>query len=57
MDPEYPQERLAYLMQDSGMALLLTDSQVAQRLPIPSDLAVLELDGLSLAAHADTAPR
>ncbi|MBK5542603.1 amino acid adenylation domain-containing protein [Pseudomonas sp. TH07] len=57
LDPEYPQERLAYLMQDSGMALLLTDSQVAQRLPIPSDLAVLELDGLSLAAHADTAPQ
>ncbi|VVP79795.1 D-alanine--poly(phosphoribitol) ligase subunit 1 [Pseudomonas fluorescens] len=48
LDPEYPRERLAYLMQDSGMALLLSDTALLQRLPVPQDLDTLALDELRL---------
>ncbi|GGP09404.1 amino acid adenylation domain-containing protein [Nonomuraea glycinis] len=33
LDPAYPQERLAYLLEDSGAALLITDSTYRDRLP------------------------
>ncbi|WP_139134216.1 AMP-binding protein, partial [Pseudomonas sp. 1D4] len=51
LDPEYPQGRLAYLFEDSGIALLLTQSHLRAGLPIPAGLPVLELD--QAAAWAD----
>ncbi|NWC10473.1 amino acid adenylation domain-containing protein, partial [Pseudomonas agarici] len=56
LDPEYPGERLAYLMQDSGVALLLTDSALAARLPVPAHLRCLLLDQLDLAGLPRSAP-
>ncbi|WP_409274914.1 non-ribosomal peptide synthase/polyketide synthase, partial [Pseudomonas sp. KCJK9111] len=56
LDPQYPRERLAYLMQDSGMALLLSDSALIQRLPVPDGLATLALDHMDLAAQPCHAP-
>ncbi|SNB79984.1 non-ribosomal peptide synthetase [Pseudomonas sp. LAIL14HWK12:I4] len=56
LDPQYPRERLAYLMQDSGMALLLSDSALMQRLPVPEGLATLALDHMDLAAQPCHAP-
>ena len=56
LDPEYPQERLAYLMRDSRMALLLSDSVLRRRLPIPDDLPVLEVDQLDARELPDTDP-
>nr|WP_231670471.1 non-ribosomal peptide synthase/polyketide synthase [Pseudomonas quasicaspiana] len=56
LDPEYPQERLAYLMRDSRMALLLSDSVLRQRLPIPDDLPVLEVDQLDNLAQPANDP-
>ncbi|NIX91855.1 non-ribosomal peptide synthase/polyketide synthase [Pseudomonas fulva] len=56
LDPQYPRERLAYLMQDSGMALLLSDSALLQRLPVPDGLATLALDHMDLAAQPCHAP-
>ncbi|WP_297835459.1 non-ribosomal peptide synthetase, partial [Pseudomonas sp.] len=35
LDASYPRERLAYLMQDSGIALLLTDTSLLGILPVP----------------------
>uniref|UniRef100_UPI000B221F0F non-ribosomal peptide synthetase n=1 Tax=Pseudomonas aeruginosa TaxID=287 RepID=UPI000B221F0F len=35
LDLAYPRERLAYLMQDSGIALLLSESQALVQLPVP----------------------
>ncbi|TRX76808.1 non-ribosomal peptide synthase/polyketide synthase [Pseudomonas mangiferae] len=43
LDVDYPAERLAYMMQDSGLALLLTQSHLTA-LPVPAGLAVLALD-------------
>ena len=56
LDPQYPRERLAYLMQDSGMALLLSDSALMQRLPVPEGLATLALDHMDLASQPCHAP-
>ncbi|MBL0385640.1 amino acid adenylation domain-containing protein [Tumebacillus sp. ITR2] len=33
IDPAYPQDRIAYMMEDSGIELLLTQSKLAERLP------------------------
>ncbi|RON47134.1 non-ribosomal peptide synthetase [Pseudomonas frederiksbergensis] len=56
LDTSYPRERLTYLMQDSGLALLLSDSRICAQLPIEDAMKVLELDRLDLSAHAVTAP-
>ncbi|MET3441655.1 amino acid adenylation domain-containing protein [Variovorax paradoxus] len=51
MDPEYPAERLAYMVQDSGVALLLTQSHLQPQLPGAEGLRVLALDTLVLDAQ------
>ncbi|MGY2334305.1 non-ribosomal peptide synthase/polyketide synthase [Pseudomonas sp. SDO5511_1_S431] len=56
LDASYPAERLAYMMQDSGIALLLTEQRLRTQLPIPAQVQVLELDRLVLDDFADTAP-
>jgi amino acid adenylation domain-containing protein len=45
LDPGYPAERLAYMLADSGMKALVTESAVAGQLPeLPAEVAVLRLD-------------
>ena len=44
LDPEYPADRLSYMFEDSGIGLLLTQSHLRERLPLPADLPVLLLD-------------
>ncbi|WP_085656286.1 non-ribosomal peptide synthetase [Pseudomonas sp. B11(2017)] len=56
LDTSYPRERLAYLMQDAGLALLLTDSRVSAQLPVGEALSVLELDRLDLSDRPAQAP-
>ncbi|WP_139269943.1 non-ribosomal peptide synthetase, partial [Pseudomonas aeruginosa] len=41
LDLAYPRERLAYLMQDSGIALLLSESQALVQLPVPAGVPAL----------------
>lgn len=63
LDPDYPQERLSYLIADSGISLLLTEADVRPRLPVPDGLPVLLLsdaaqaegrpDAPAVAVHAD----
>ncbi|HWD31775.1 MAG TPA: amino acid adenylation domain-containing protein [Pseudomonas sp.] len=54
LDPEYPEERLAYMIVDSRIALLLTQSHL--RLPCPAELPVLALDRLALDAFPSHSP-
>ncbi|MFV0674376.1 amino acid adenylation domain-containing protein [Variovorax sp. tm] len=51
LDPGYPVERLSYMIEDSAIALLLTQSHVVGRLPLGGSLATLELDTLELHGH------
>jgi amino acid adenylation domain-containing protein/non-ribosomal peptide synthase protein (TIGR01720 family) len=52
LDIDYPPERLAFLMRDAGVALLLTQSHVAPRLPIPDGVPCIALDALDDAGLA-----
>ncbi|WHS58674.1 non-ribosomal peptide synthase/polyketide synthase [Pseudomonas sp. G2-4] len=56
LDTSYPRERLAYLIEDSGLALLLTDSRVSAQLPLEGADQVLELDRLDLSLQPTHAP-
>ncbi len=46
LDPNYPAERLAFMLEDSGIAVLLTQSAVLPRLPVAagSDIRAVCLD-------------
>ncbi|WP_460141185.1 non-ribosomal peptide synthetase [Pseudomonas sp. S2_E01] len=55
LDTRYPRDRLAYLIEDSGLALLLTDSSVSAQLPVNG--TVLELDRLVLDDQPTSAPQ
>ncbi|MBD9443941.1 non-ribosomal peptide synthetase [Pseudomonas sp. PDM04] len=57
LDTRYPRERLAYLIKDSGLALLLTDSSVAAQLPVHGAVERLELDRLDLDDQPTRAPQ
>ncbi|MFK3774285.1 amino acid adenylation domain-containing protein [Pseudomonas sp. NPDC089406] len=47
LDPDYPAERLAYLFEDSGIALLLSQSWLLDALPGSGALPTLALDTLA----------
>lgn len=40
IDPAYPQERLAFILEDSGVSVLLTQAQLIEKLPQPSSRIV-----------------
>ncbi|WP_425272953.1 amino acid adenylation domain-containing protein, partial [Pseudomonas reidholzensis] len=56
LDPEYPQDRLSYMFEDSGIALLLTQSHLRDALPIPAGLHTLDLDTGNLTGYSDSNP-
>ncbi|MHC6226524.1 amino acid adenylation domain-containing protein [Pseudomonas sp. X10] len=48
LDIDYPQERVRWIVEDSGMPLLLTQSSVRSRLTGIAGCALVELDSLAL---------
>lgn len=44
LDPEYPPDRLDFMIKDSGIRLLLVETQFLGRLPVTDGLSVIELD-------------
>ncbi|KPU61153.1 D-alanine--poly(phosphoribitol) ligase, subunit 1 [Pseudomonas fluorescens] len=48
LDADYPTERLAYMLSDSGVELLLTQSQLLDRLPATEGVSVIAMDALHL---------
>ncbi|MDH6593496.1 amino acid adenylation domain-containing protein [Variovorax sp. TBS-050B] len=53
LDPEYPAERIACMIEDSALALVLTQEHLKDRLPAGAAFPrVLALDGLDLSASA-----
>ncbi|TBV11425.1 non-ribosomal peptide synthetase, partial [Stutzerimonas kirkiae] len=44
LDLEYPQDRLEYMIEDSGIQLLLTQAHLQDQLPIPGHVQYLNLD-------------
>ncbi len=56
LDPNYPNERLAFMLADSGAALLLSRHDLLAGLDLPADLPVLPLDALPPEPRAESAP-
>jgi amino acid adenylation domain-containing protein len=56
IDPSYPDARIAYMIEDSGAAVVITDRTVAPRLPSGARLLVLEDEVERLRELMDTAP-
>ena len=56
LDPEYPRERLAYMIEDSGIDLLLTQAHLLAELPLGEGVRSLVLDQPDawLAGHGDS---
>ena len=48
LDADYPAERLAYMLQDSGVDLLLTQTGLLERLPACAGVSVIAMDALHL---------
>ncbi|HEX6738318.1 MAG TPA: amino acid adenylation domain-containing protein, partial [Vicinamibacteria bacterium] len=44
LDPHYPEERLAYMLEDSGVETVLTQRAVLEALPLLAERTVLPLD-------------
>ncbi|WP_244425490.1 condensation domain-containing protein, partial [Bradyrhizobium sp. STM 3843] len=57
LDPRYPTERLAYMLGDAKVLVLLTQQAVAERLPASSARLVrLDADRQAIVAQPETAP-
>ncbi|HET7461385.1 MAG TPA: amino acid adenylation domain-containing protein, partial [Longimicrobium sp.] len=57
LDPAYPRERLGYMLEDAAVALVLTDSTLADRLPEDAPaLLLLDLERDVIAAESADAP-
>jgi amino acid adenylation domain-containing protein len=56
MDPAYPNERLAYMLDDANAPVLVTSSSIAHRLP-EAKRDVVNIDGPEVAAGPDHLPR
>ncbi|WP_345983919.1 amino acid adenylation domain-containing protein [Streptomyces sp. DSS69] len=56
VDPEYPEERIGYLLSDSGARLLVTRSDLAGRLPGDVPTVLLDTARDELEAQSPTAP-
>ncbi len=46
LDPSYPRERRAWMLEDSGARVVVTTEPLRDELPVPDGVAVLLLDGL-----------
>jgi amino acid adenylation domain-containing protein/thioester reductase-like protein len=51
LDPEYPPDRLAYMLQDTAAPVVLTQSHLLDRLPEPADASSRQVLGLDTQWH------
>ncbi|MBG4947600.1 pyoverdine non-ribosomal peptide synthetase PvdD, partial [Pseudomonas aeruginosa] len=56
LDPAVPEERLAHILDDSGVRLLLTQGHLLEHLPRQAGVEVLAIDGLVLDGYAESDP-
>jgi non-ribosomal peptide synthetase component F len=57
LDPAYPQERLAFMLSDAQVSVLLTQHQLVEKLPEhQADLVCLDTDWKAIAQHSQDNP-
>jgi amino acid adenylation domain-containing protein len=55
LDPSFPEDRLAFMVKDSGLELLLTQSSLAQQLSFigKAQVVMLDADATAIAVHSN----
>ena len=56
LDPDYPPDRLAHIVDDSGLALIVTQASIRSRLPARGNVRVLCMDGADAPGSRDASP-
>jgi amino acid adenylation domain-containing protein len=56
LDPAYPPERLAHMLADAGITLLVTQRRIQALLPVPVGVRCIDLDDDTLNTEPDAAP-
>ncbi|HEX9935922.1 MAG TPA: condensation domain-containing protein, partial [Longimicrobium sp.] len=56
LDPAYPEDRLAYMLEDSGAEIVLTTSALRGRVPAGATILCLQCDAGAIAAEPADAP-
>ncbi|WP_431262114.1 amino acid adenylation domain-containing protein [Roseateles chitinivorans] len=56
LDPELPADRLAYMLEDSGVSLVLTQSHLRDRLPGGQGHRFVDIDTVDVSEHSRTNP-
>ncbi|MFL5542395.1 MAG: condensation domain-containing protein, partial [Longimicrobiaceae bacterium] len=56
LDPAYPDERLAYMLEDSETAIVVTTAALRGRLPVATTILCLQCDAAAIAAEPSDAP-
>ncbi|HKS08030.1 MAG TPA: amino acid adenylation domain-containing protein [Pyrinomonadaceae bacterium] len=56
LDPASPPARLAYMVDDARISVLVTDSRLATRLPLSQSVRVTYIDDAEIAKHSDRNP-
>ncbi len=59
IDPEYPEERIAYMLADSGLSILLTHEHLRGKVPAREGLTIvwLDTDGPAIEKQSDQNPQ
>jgi amino acid adenylation domain-containing protein len=56
VDPEYPSERIRYMLEDTGASLVLTDRSSSGCIPVGMNCAVVEMEEEKIREHSRQAP-
>ncbi|SGY83397.1 Similar to proteins involved in antibiotic biosynthesis, partial [Moritella viscosa] len=56
LDPAYPNERLSFMLEDSGVDLLLTDSTLSAQVPCPNSIKSVYLDQQMMGSYSTDVP-
>lgn len=56
LDPAYPQERLAFMIEDAQLSVLLTESELLSALPDSAEVIYLDSDSPAIALCPETNP-
>ncbi|SGY83499.1 Non-ribosomal peptide synthetase, partial [Moritella viscosa] len=56
LDPAYPNERLSFMLEDSGVDLLLTDSTLTAQVPCPNSIKSVYLDQQMMGSYSTDVP-
>ena len=57
LDPNYPRERLAFMLADAGAPVLVTQQALLERLPVPQPAMPQRCDGTASCGSTPTGPR